>query len=260
MYPILFRVGDFILPSWHVFYVLAGLVAWYLLQKLRPILFPELESPTLDTIFIVSYFLGYIGARLFSLLHEGEYLRADFSWWQAPFQLGSMTLYGGVIAVSAFVVIYAKFKKMDLLGLSDLFIIPSLIAIGIGRIGCFLNGDDFGAVASPGVPWPLAMPIPSLGDDLFRYSVQIWETVFCWALSAFLYTRVREKVYPRGRISDIGIISYAAGRFVLEFFRGDDRGTLFSTLLSPAQFLGIIFVCLWLVFRMVSQRVVSNRA
>lgn len=253
MYPILLQLGDFFLPSWHAFYMLAGLIAWYLLQRQRLQLLPELSSTALDTLFIVSYGLGYIGARVFSILHEGEYQEPGFSWIGSVFQLGSMTLYGGVIAVAAYIFLYARYARLPLEGIADLLIVPSLAAIGVGRIGCFLNGDDYGRVGE-GI---FTVVFPNLADGLPRYPVQIWETILCWVICLIIIILLRsKKKLKRGNLADVGIIAYCLGRFVLEFWRGDDRGVLpvLPEFFSPAQWLSICFVLLWIALRLRGSR------
>lgn len=248
MHPILLQGEIFFLSSWHACYGLAGLAAWYLLQRLRIALLPELTKTEIDRLFIACYVLGYLGARLFSIFHEGEFYQPEFTWQSGLLQLGSMTLYGGVIAVTGFLILYASIRRLPLLGLADLITIPALAAIGLGRVGCFLNGDDYGRVGTG----PFTVIFPNLEDGLPRYPVQIWESGFCWAMGLFLIYRIKwRRGWNRGQIADLGITSYCLARFFLEFWRGDDRGSfeLLPSIFSPAQWLSIFFIFLWIIYR-----------
>jgi phosphatidylglycerol:prolipoprotein diacylglycerol transferase len=119
------------------------------------------------------------------------------------------------------------------------------IALGqaIGRIGCFMVGDDFGRPTS--VPWSVTFTSPDaarlggapLGVPL--HPVQLYESAVCLALFGFLLWLARRR-HRDGDIIIAYTALYAIGRFVLEFFRGDaDRGFVFGGLLSTSQFIGI---------------------
>jgi phosphatidylglycerol:prolipoprotein diacylglycerol transferase len=120
------------------------------------------------------------------------------------------------------------------------------IALGqaIGRIGCFMAGDDFGRAAS--VPWsvtftdPLAGSIGSAPLGVPLRPVQLYESVVCLVLFGLLLWLARRR-HRDGDIIIAYTALYACARFVLEFFRGDaDRGFVFGGLLSTSQFIGVV--------------------
>ena len=122
------------------------------------------------------------------------------------------------------------------------------IALGqaIGRLGCFMAGDDFGRSAS--VPWsvtftdPLAATIGGAPLGVPLHPVQLYESAMCFVLFGFLLWLSRPP-HRDGRIIVAYTALYAIGRFVLEFFRGDtDRGFVFGGALSTSQFIAIIML------------------
>lgn len=63
-----------------------------------------------------------------------------------------------------------------------------------------------------------------------------------WLLAAFAAVRLWA---PRGRRAAVSLMAMGAGRFALEFLRGDSRGVFFPGVpLSPAQCLSIVLLLL----------------
>lgn len=176
----------------------------------------------------------------------------------ARFYAGGLTYYGGFAAASlaAFTLLRAdKFpfwKAADMAGM----VIP--VGIGFGRLGCLFAGCCFGKVTSG--PWSLVfpggspasdahyklrlLPIPGL-DSLPVHPTQIYEAAVALAIAAFLILRMHGKKRYDGQIFVLFVASYAVARFILEFFRADDRGGFLG--LSTSQLLGI--ACLALAVR-----------
>jgi phosphatidylglycerol---prolipoprotein diacylglyceryl transferase len=239
MYPILFQWGNFIVPSWHAFFVLAAFLGWSTLSLWRPLAWPEGQGRSVDTLFLIAYISGYIGARGLSILLEGESLSGFF-------ELGSMTLYGGILLAALTSILYAQVKKLSILRLADLALPSLMLGIAIGRIGCFLNGDDYGKPLLDQTQIPFwAVKFPNLGDGLYRYPVQLVETVICGTIAGYCWSKRTLLKRRPGEIGTIGIVGYAITRFILEFYRGDDRGQLLGNVLSPAQIISIGVILVW---------------
>lgn len=246
MYPILIEWGGYYLPSWHAFYLLGSGCAWWLLHRWRRLLLPEVNSRTLDGLFVLLYVSGYFGARLLSIGLEKEYREADFSWLVTPFQIGSMTLYGGILLAASALFIWSWRQKISLSGLADLLVPATLFAIAWGRLGCFLNGDDYGKPVPQhlGEAW-WAVRFPNLADGVDRYPVQLMEAISCFLIVFLCAGLLRLKLPRRGALADLAISLYVVSRFSLEFLRGDERGVLLSPLLSPAQWISMLILVLW---------------
>jgi phosphatidylglycerol:prolipoprotein diacylglycerol transferase len=133
------------------------------------------------------------------------------------------------------------------------------IALGqaIGRIGCFMAGDDYGRPTN--LPWGVAFTDPDaasiggapLGVPL--HPVQLYESLVCAILFVVLLQITRRKKFD-GEVILAYTFLYGVARFVLEFFRGDaDRGFVFGGPLSTSQFIAAILVpvaaVLWVVRR-----------
>jgi phosphatidylglycerol:prolipoprotein diacylglycerol transferase len=153
--------------------------------------------------------------------------------------------YGGFIgALIASAIFFRRHPDLPVWRAAD--VCAPAIALGqaIGRIGCFMAGDDYGRAAS--VPWAVAFTNPDaatiggvpLGVPL--HPVQLYESAVCLALFGFLVWFGR-RPHRDGAVIGAYTLLYAVARFGLEFFRGDaDRGFVFGGLLSTSQFIAIV--------------------
>ena len=152
MYPILIEWGSFILPAWHTFFVLGAIAAYILFIQSKRWFYPDLSDWELGNIYAFGYLGGYFGARFFSILNEQNDVEGFWGFFQALFSLGPMTFYGGFIGVSLTVIIYCRTKKLPLSKISDLGFLAGMLGLAYGRVGCFLNGVDYGRAVPVGRP------------------------------------------------------------------------------------------------------------
>ncbi len=257
MFPILYQSGEFTLASWHVMFVLGAFSAWALAQFLRSKLLPEISANQWDRLFVILYIVGYFGARLASILIE-ETPGNALAFANSLFSLGSMTLYGGILAVAVTLIGASHIWRIPFRKLSMLLLAPGFLAIAIGRLGCFLNGDDYGSAINSQMAPPLwSVTIRDLGDQIYRHPVQIYEAIFC-LMSAALVLLVQFKAKNRLLSVDLAVVLYTVGRFCSEFFRGDERGQFPYTSLSTSQGISFLVLILWLAYR-VSNGKLSSR-
>ena len=169
-----------------------------------------------------------------------------------PFRLAGMTFMGGLLGgVVSFLAVWNlyvyvvgprtkwKWLKSDNMnaGLADaLPFIPIGIAIAhaFGRLGCNFAGCCYGAATDGS--WGLAC---AAYDSTLRVPTQLFEMCFLLILAgvmAWLYFRYKFD-YNFG----VYAIAYGVWRFILEFFRDDDRGALILGL-QPSQFWSILMV------------------
>jgi phosphatidylglycerol:prolipoprotein diacylglycerol transferase len=96
----------------------------------------------------------------------------------------------------------------------DLFAIPLCIGIGIGRIGCWLDGVSDKTYGSPTT---LAWGI-DLGDGILRHPVQPVEIVFLIGLALFL-RMYQQRPHRMGDAFRVFMIGYMGFRFGIEFLK-----------------------------------------
>ena len=149
-----------------------------------------------------------------------------------------MTFYGGLFGgiLGFLLTYYLLIKKSTTLDIGAvLAIAPACITLahGIGRIGCFLAPCCYGKVSEHGIFFP------ALGEKVIP--TQLYEAIILLVLTAVMIP-LAFKGFKYNFIIYLGV--YSIFRFIIEFFRGDDRGAnLFG--LSPSQIWSIlILLCL----------------
>lgn len=176
--------------------------------------------------------LGFMAARILFIITEWE------NFLQNPMQYlagAGFVVYGGIIGGALTIYGFCKIKKIDMLSYLDLMIPSVALAQAFGRVGCFLAGccygketDSFLGVVftnsdfAPNGVKVLPTQLFMAGGDLVIMAVLLW------------YAAKRPM---RGRTSAMYLILYSVGRFLVEFLRNDDRGTV--GVLSTSQFIAI---------------------
>jgi phosphatidylglycerol:prolipoprotein diacylglycerol transferase len=183
-----------------------------------------------------------IGSKLGSALFVyREFFRQHPSYFLMP-QVGGKTIVGGLIGGYIGVVLTKRIFKFTR-STGDLFAPGLALGIGIGRLGCFLNGCCYGTPSA--LPWAVTF------KDVPRHPTQIYESIFGFALFAVLW-RLRRHLTREGDLFRIFLLAYTFFRFWIEFIRGDAVDT--SSGLSLAQ-----WICL-AAFVLVAVKVFKGRS
>lgn len=174
-------------------------------------------------------------------------------WAWSRFWAGGLTYYGGFLGASAAAWYLLKADKFPFWKASDMAGIVVPVGLGFGRMGCLLAGCCFGKPLES----PLALSFPphspatesqykaGLLDSLAHASLpvhptQIYESAASFAIAAFLLLYLHGRKRYDGQVFLAFVALYAAIRFVLEFFRADDRGGLLG--LSTSQLVGLLLL------------------
>jgi len=99
---------------------------------------------------------GIFGARLFFIIQYFDDYRHNLL---NVFKIyeGGLVYYGGLFAGIITLFIFVKKHHLPFLKLFDILMPSAALGLGLGRIGCFLNGCCFGKVAQH-IPWALQFP------------------------------------------------------------------------------------------------------
>ena len=159
---------------------------------------------------------GLIGAKaLWTIEHLGEepFLSLALS-------RGGMSWFGGLAGGVLAGVWMLRRRRVPLLA-GVAAATPALAAgHAIGRIGCFLVGDDYGRPSS--LPWAVAFPQGLPPTDVPVHPTQIYEAL---ALVPLAWWLVRARRRGASDAQVLGTYLLAAGgiRFAIEFLRVDRR-------------------------------------
>jgi phosphatidylglycerol:prolipoprotein diacylglycerol transferase len=169
------------------------------------------------------------------------------------FWRGGLTFYGGLILGSLYAIWFLRRLNLPFWRYADITGWGIPLGLFFGRIGCFLNGCCFGSRTDSflGVSFPSWSPASrrhyELGliakeslDSLSVHPAQLYSAFLNFLIFTFLYFYLRPRKKFSGEIILTFAICYAIGRFIVEFFRDDQRGGLFNQLLSTSQFISIL--------------------
>ena len=239
-----FHILGFGLPTYSVMLAL-GVAAFLILYALAyrqeyktdRITFNRLTFAVLLSIVALAVF-AFLFDSLFHSLKEGRLTLGGITW------LGGVT--GAFPAILLLCHLLVPKKRGYALDVLDSLVPGLALAHALGRVGCFLGGCCFGRVTTS--PLGVVFPEGSLAERLYpdplaEGSLPVLPTQLLEAGLELLLFAVLILLSRRTRRYNTAIwaISYAVCRFVLEFFRGDDRGSS-ALSISPAQVLSILLL------------------
>ena len=239
--PVAISLGPLAVRWYGLMYLLAFLQFWWLGRR-RILTHPKLVKagwsvPDLDDLLFYGVLGVVVGGRLGQVLFYelGYYLQHPleiFAVWK-----GGMSFHGGFLGVLLAMGWYVRKTGRAWLDITD-FIAP-LVPLGLaaGRIGNFINGELWGRVTDPSLPW--AMVFPHV-DALPRHPSQIYQAGLEGLLLFIILWVFSGKARPRGAVSAAFLIGYGIFRFVAEFFRTPDAGIFgLSDVVSMGQWLSL---------------------
>lgn len=277
MHPLLFEPLHI---EWYPALVLLGYFAAWQLIRGRSIK-AGIEARHIDNIVLLILITGLLGGRLAARLFYAPQISFidSFKVWRG----GGMVFYGGFIAGALTVIFYALAKKLPLVKLMDVCAPGAAIGLAFGRVGCFMAGCCWGDLCLPashpvhldpaveyqvrtlpalspaflGVTFPkksaafeqhttLGLLEPTSTKSLPVHAVQLYEAMFAALLTIWLH---RRKPLFEGEIAIRLLIGYSVGRFVLEFFRGDNRPIYLGMTISQVTSLVLLAIAIWFAAR-----------
>jgi len=190
---------------------------------------------------------GLWGGNLLGLFVHG---------WTGPMSLltfweGGKSWYGGAILGGLVGGLFFYFRKLPVLAYADASVPAVALGYCVGRLGCFLNGDDFGTLSQ--LPWAVSYPpgTAAYSDHLSRgwiasgasaslpiHPVQLYASLL--GLCLFLLLAYWRPQHSGDRLSAF-LVLYGAARFGMEeWLRGDFRALVGP--LSLPQIFSLLFI------------------
>lgn len=256
--PVAVSIGPIDIRWYGLMYLLA-FVMFIVLGRVRAARRPEfgIDAAALDDLMFYGILGVVLGGRLgqvvffepgYYLAHPAEILAV----WK-----GGMSFHGGFLGVLVAMALWARKHGRAFFDITD-FIAP-LVPLGLaaGRVGNFINGELWGRVADPALPW--AMVFPHV-NALPRHPSQLYQAGLEGLVLFALLWGFARSARPRGQVSAMFLVGYGACRFAAEFFRTPDEGIfgLLSLGLSMGQWLSLPMIIVGLVLFWRSARIESK--
>lgn len=245
MFPFIIKIGEFTVPSFF-FMVMVGVLAltFYLYFRAPKLGFSQLI--VLDC-GIVGAISGILGARIFHILFEHfPYYAEDpirvFYFWQ-----GGFVSFGAFIGGATAVLLYLKWRKVNILEYADFIAAGLPLLVIFIRIGCLGAGCCFGKPTDFFFHLTFTDVHSDAGsrfNGVHLHATQIYNMLNGLFLLILLNWRAKYKKFS-GEIVLLFFMLYPIGRGLVEFLRGDtDRGVYFDGTVSTGQIVGLIFISL----------------
>ena len=254
----LFHIGSFSISPFGVMLVFAFLGSFFQLRwGMRKLGIGDEEDAS--ALIFAAGVGGIVGAKVYYAV-----LNRD---WHLLFDRSGLVWYGGFLLGAAAVLFTINRRRLPIWPLLDAAVPALALGYAIGRIGCFLVGDDYGRPSD--VPWAMSFPVglpPTTAGELRQmfgvaipagvpdnqllrvHPTQLYETLTClviWGIGLWLFRRRKRP----GQTALIILAMLAVERFLVEILRAkDDRffaGFTLAQMISIAVFLfvtGLAFV------------------
>ncbi|HYC93217.1 MAG TPA: prolipoprotein diacylglyceryl transferase [Thermoanaerobaculia bacterium] len=262
MFPTLVKIGNFEITTFGLMMFLAFIGGgWILARQFRRY---GVSEELASSIVVAAAFGGIIGAKV--------YYAILFKDWRLLFERAGLVWYGGLIGGFLVCSWLVWRHKADYLTVADAGAPALSLGYALGRIGCFLVGDDYGrptdawyGIAFPkGAPPTTAQSLrefgvnvdPSLPPDVVLrvHPTQLYETAAALIMFGVLMW-LNRRPHRRGLSWSLFLIMLGIERFLVEFVRAkDDR---FFGGITVAQVISAVLVVAgltWLAALVVTSR------
>lgn len=242
MHPILFRIPylDFPISTFGVMMAVAFLVgSWITAKRMAE----EGLDPELATTILIYVMLGGIlGSKLYYAVDVS--LRTGVPFAKLFFARDGITWYGGLLMASLVGAIGCRIHGLPVKTVADCTAVAGAVGQALGRIGCFLVGDDYGRPSS--LPWAVAFPEGAPPTLERVHPTQLYEVAWLLPVAALLWSRRRKSPFLFGEY----VMANGLGRLVIESWRVNPKVALG---LTEPQWIGLGLIVAgasgWLYFR-----------
>ena len=247
--PTIVKLGMFEIRWYGLFYIIGFLIAYIFVKRSYAQKNIIIKKENYETL-LFNLMLGVIiGARLgyivfynlsFYLKHPLHVLAV----WQ-----GGMSFHGGAIGVIIFGFLFCKKHKYSFYKLADPVAPFVSVALFLGRIGNFINGELWGRPTD--LPWGMVFPSDAL--QLPRHPSQLYEAFLEGILLFFITYIMFRKIKKPGIVFWSWIGLYGLFRTLVEFVRQPDvqlghligfmtMGQILSFIMIISSLIGIFLI------------------
>jgi phosphatidylglycerol:prolipoprotein diacylglycerol transferase len=241
VYPILFEIFGYPVSSFGVMMAIAFLVGTWItaIRMKEEGLDPELAT----TLMLWVMFGGILGSKLYFAVDV--WLRTGTPFTQLFFARDGITWYGGLILATTVGAIGCRVHGISIKTFADCTAVAGAVGQSLGRVGCFLVGDDYGKPTD--VPWAVSFPEGAPPTLQKVHPTQLYEVAWLLPVAGFLWWRRKKSPFLFGEYLALN----GLGRLWIETLRVNER-VAFG--LTEPQWIGIGLIVLgmggWLWFRL----------
>lgn len=220
VHPYLIELGKIRVPAYGVFVTIGFLLA--LLLATRRAASEGVDPKDVQDLAFWMLVGGIAGARFYYVVQHWAYFSKN------PLEVlylwrGGLAIIGGIVAGALAGVAFCRKRRLPVLRMFDLVAWVLPLAQAVGRLGCLFAGCCYGKPCH--LPWAIVFKDPhSLGPiGVPLHPTEVYHMLANLMVFGALTLRYKRRAFE-GEILSLYLVFYSAGRFLVEFFRGDDRG------------------------------------
>ena len=264
MYPVIYDFGvvdlfgfqfRLAIYSFGLMLVAAFYTCYFLLDKdLRELGYDEKLAS--DIIFW-SALGGIVGSKVYHVIENLDQIMSSNNPMSLIFSGSGLVFLGGLVGAIIAVTVVLKKNNVSWLTFADQLAPLILLGYAIGRLGCFLVGDDYGIPSK--LPWAMSFPegLPPTTTSVFAYQfpwidisglpagvikvhpTQLYETLICSGLFYYLWSK-RKSNKVQGSLFFQYLVFAGFERFLIEFLRTNEKYAF--DIFSGAQLLSLLMI------------------
>jgi phosphatidylglycerol---prolipoprotein diacylglyceryl transferase len=244
MYPKIWDLGPITIHTYGILLAAAFILGIWIASRLASK--NGIEPDSVWNLGLVIIFSALVGAKILLFFSDYRYYSEN------PREIFSLSTlrssgvyYGGLFLALGAAVLYLKKKRLPFWTMADIAAPGIALGQAVSRLGCLTAGCCFGKPTQ--MPWGITFTnqyaYENVGVPLNipLHPTQIYEAIGSFCLFLFLMFYFPKKK-TKGEIILLYVIGYALMRFIVEFFRGDERDFVFYGLLSTSQLIAIFAV------------------
>jgi len=235
MYPEIIKIGNFSISSFGLMIALCFIAGYWIitLEAKRK----GLNEKLVGNLFLAAMAGGIVGAKLLYVIENVPLSEIISHPFDNLLSRGGLTFYGGFFGALAIVWFMAHRNKLSMWVVGDLAAPALALAYAIGRIGCFLVGDDYGVPSN--LPWAIAFPKGLPPTTIPVHPTQLYEIIIMFIVFLFIW-KIRKLERPAGWLFSIYLILAGFERFFIEFLRNTTPSPVPG--LSLAQLMAVLII------------------
>lgn len=236
MFPKIFSLGSFFLPTYGVLVALGFLAGLWVTVRLAKKGGLDPEKVTNLAVYVA--LAGLIGAKLLMIVFDWP----DIQIFSLSTLQAAGVFQGGLILALIAAFFYIRHNKLQALAVSDAFAPGIALGHGIGKLGCFAAGCCWGKECS--LPWAVTFRNPDANGltgvplNVSLHPAQLYESIAEILLFGFLYWRYG-RAHSAGQIIGLYLVVSSVARFFIEFERFHEQALPFGLPLSITQWIAV---------------------
>jgi phosphatidylglycerol:prolipoprotein diacylglycerol transferase len=240
VHPILFNAGPVTIYSYGVLLAgayLAGL--WMAVRRARA---AGIDANRIMDLLIWVIIAALVGAKALLFIVDFNHFTSSWDEFTTLLRSGGV-FYGGLIAAIVVCIYQLRKHRLPLWSSADLFAPGIGLGYMVGRLGCLMAGCCYGKPTD--VAWAITFTDPAANFNVGTplnvplHPTQLYESAAGLVLLvAVLLLEKRPRPFA-GRTFWTFAFLYSVLRFIIEFYRGDDRGLVLD-MLSTSQFISVV--------------------